>query len=156
MGQWWFNTCHLLVIGLAWALYEEQIQRFIGKFYWPSLLLAALVFMMAWQYFDVLFALWPVSVMRLIISLLRNAAFAVAFVLMTMKLAVGNPVLDRLGAVSLELYVLHPLFLLLFRGNILWLDSDLLYCAAVIAATVLAAVLLAVPNKALCRMFKKI
>ena len=156
MGQWWFNTCHLLVLGLAWAIYEQQIRSFLEKFYWPCLLLAALLFLLLWQYFDTLYALWPVSAMRLIISLFRNAAFAIAFVLMTMKLAVGNPVLDRLGTVSLELYVLHPLFLLLFRGNILWLETDFLYCVAVIAATIIAAVLLAVPNKALCSMFKKI
>ena len=31
LGEWWYNTAHLLPIGMAWALYEDGIQRTVKK-----------------------------------------------------------------------------------------------------------------------------
>lgn len=153
LGQWMYNSFHLLLIGLAWALYEEQVLNFIKRFYWICLFLCGFVFLFVWQYFDLLFNLWPVPEMRLIISLVRNASFTLAFILFTMKIRLGNRILDCLGKVSLELYLLHPLFLLLFRSSILYIGNDLLFCVAVLAGSIIASLLLSQPYNAVCKKY---
>lgn len=35
LGEWWYNTVHLLPIGMAWALYEDGIQRAVKKCWLP-------------------------------------------------------------------------------------------------------------------------
>lgn len=153
VGQWWYNTCHLLIIGMVWALYEEALLSFIKRFYWPCLLLTGFVFIFLWQYFDALYALRPSPETKLVISLVRNSAFTLAFVLFCMKIRLQNPVLDFLGKISMELYMLHPFFLAFFHSSFIHLENDFAYCISVLACTVLFAKALSMPYKAACKKY---
>ena len=155
-GQWWYMSSHLLVVGMAWALYEDRILSFCKKGYWPCLLLFSFAFLFLWQFFDQIYALRPAPGTRLGILMVRNFVFTLAFVLFTMKVKLGNPILDQLGRVSLELYMLHPVFLFLFHSRFIYIESDFLYCLAVIAATIISARIFSDPYKALCKKYRRL
>lgn len=156
LGQWWYNTCHLFTVGLIWAAFEDEISAFVKKYYWLCLIFSGALFLFVWQYFDLLFALWPTQEMRLIISLVRNLAFTLSFIFVTMKLRFSNPILDTLGKVSLELYLLHPVFLLLFRNEVICIADDVLFCLAVISGSIIFSLLLSRPYTALCRKYTEL
>ena len=87
--------------------------------------------------------------------MVRNLVFTLAFVLFTIKVKLGNPILDQLGKVSLELYMLHPVFLYLFHSRFAYIESDFLYCLAVIVATIISAKIISDPYKALCKKYRR-
>lgn len=153
LGQWWYNTCHLFTVGIIWAAYEKNILNFSQKHYYLCLFASGLGFIFVWQYFDLLFAIWPVQEMRLIISLVRNLCFALAFVFVTMKLRLGNSILDMLGSVSLELYLLHPVFLLLFRNSLIYISDDFIFCVAVLLSTIITALIFSRPYNYICKKY---
>ena len=147
-GQWWINSCHLLVFGMAWALFEQRLRPLVRRAWLPLFLACALGFLLLWKYFDPLFALRPSYGTRLLILLVRGVLFTAGCFLLLGKLRLGNPALRFLGERALALYVLQILPLYLFRSALLWIGDDLLYALAVIAADVLAALLLYPPRRA--------
>ncbi len=154
LGQWLYNTCHLMVVGMLWAYYEKGLLSFIKRSYWILAPCVWLLFAVLFQCFDDIFALWPVPVMRLAISLVRSALFALSMVLLSMKLRLGNAALDWLGGISLELYVLQLIPMTLLRGRVLYIQSDLLYTAAALGSIVLLAALLGPPYERLIRRYR--
>ncbi len=76
------------------------------------------------------------------ISSLLAGIIAVLFVLnillFSMKVRIGNRILDFFGSISLEMYLTQGLFIDCLRGASLYLESDLLYSLLVFTGTVLS------------------
>ena len=140
-GQWWYNTCQLLPLGMAWALFEPRLRPVLRRFYWPLLLAAAALFALLYQFFDAIFALAPGPWMRLGLLCVRNVVFTLCAVLVMYRVRLGNPASRFLGARAAELYALQGLPLLLFHTALCPIGSELGYSLAVLAATVLLAAL---------------
>ena len=142
VGQWWYNSCQLLPLGMAWALYEERIDALLKKRWLPITLFCVLGFACVYQRFDAIYALHPGFGMRFAILAVENVLFTCGVVLMLKKLRIGNVLLRFLGGISLEFYVLQGLMLLLFRSGLIRIADDLIYAAAVIASTTALAALI--------------
>ena len=149
LGEWWYNTAHLLPIGMAWALYEGGIQRTVKKCWLPVTVLCAAGFALIFTQYDSIYALCPTAAFHLALAVLRNMFFTLGFVLITMKLRFGNRALELLGKVSMELYAVQLIPLDLFHSEAIWIGSDLMYALAVLFTTVTVSVLIYVVKKKL-------
>ena len=142
VGQWWYSSCQLLPLGMAWALYEERINALLKKYWLLLTLFCVLGYLCIFQCFDAIFALHPGFGMRFVLLTAKNTLFTFGAVLILKKLRIGNAVLNFLGRISLELYMMQGLMLLLFRSDLIWIADDFLYAVAVIASTTALAALI--------------
>ena len=135
-GQWWYNSSHLLAVGMIWATYEEKIKETVKGIYMfltPALWISFIMFF----YVGYRFTGLPDSEgITLLLALISNLLFVTGFILLCLKLKVGNRILCFLGGISLEIYITQGLFMFLFRNSDLYIGNDLLWCIAVMAGTV--------------------
>ena len=156
VGQWWYNSCHLLPLGMAWALYEERINTLLKKLWLPATLFCLLGFAFIYQFFDAIFGLHPSFGMRFALLWINNLLFTCGVVLVLKKLRIGNAALGFLGRISLELYLLQGLMLLLFHSPLIWIENELAYALIVIASTAALAALLHPLYAAAVRRYRKL
>ena len=148
-GEWWYNTTLLMPAGMLFAKWEKQILGFVRKFY--SIVLIVSVLMTTFLYKETMFMIqnkgywyeWDGYAGYK--EKVQTLAVQTPFVLMTVftvivilqKIECGNKILDFLGSIALELYLIHNLFLLYMPvsnriGYIL-----ACYAASIVLATVL-------------------
>lgn len=101
-GNWYYDTIFCYFAGMVLGAFSEEIMGLLKN---PGLYLAVLVCSVV--------AFWICRTREFlpyIIRLeLRNILFAVLVFLVTLKLQIGNPVLDWLGRYTFEIYILQRL-----------------------------------------------
>ncbi len=174
-GEWWYNSAILFPLGLLFAKHEEKITRFLKKGYWFWLLLSfAAIFLLfqqsqymnnfVWGYYGE----WgdPLKIPHRLMSCGLEWLVGIAFVafcfLLMMKVKLGNRVLAWLGAVTLEFYLMHGIFVELFGYNFLDFTNSLYYISnvplficAVLACAVPATILFRWVWKKTANLLKK-
>jgi len=160
-GEWWYNSVHLFSIGLLFARFEKPVIAHVKKFYPMYLLLAIaglLFFYPLSGYTQDVFSYYgenwnaPDKVQRRWICLMSQMAVSCAFVfmvfLLNMKIRIGNKVLKFMGALTLEFYLIHGLFVELFGFDFLAICPSLYYIRNV-ALYLLVVIVLSVPSAVL-------
>ena len=160
-GEWWYNSVLLFPLGLLFEKYEEKVTRFLKKGYWFWLILSfAAIFLLFQQSEWLINHRWgyygegwdSLKVLHRLGSAASQWAVGIAYVafcfLMMMKVRLGNRILAWLGAMTLEFYLIHGIFVELFGYNfldftdsIVYIKSVPLYIAAVLACSVPATML---------------
>lgn len=174
-GEWWYNSVHLFSIGLLFARFEKPLTAHVKKFY-PLYLILAIVGLIIWYpvseaaqgIFSYYGENWnaPDKVFRRWVCLLTQMGVSCSFVflvfLMNMKIHIGNRVLQFMGALSLEFYLIHGLFVELFgydfleiRPSIYYIRNVALYLLVVIVLSVPAAILLQKVHNLILRAGRK-
>lgn len=131
-GVWWYNAVPVLIFGLAWALWEQQILRFFRKHYWFAasavfVLFAAAYGLQLWQN-----AIAYGSAPAVFATMCSAVLFAFCVILVLMKIRLQSPVLRWVGEISLEVYLCHFLFIHLLRSKLVLVENDFFYALAVI------------------------
>lgn len=141
-GEWWYNSSFLFVIGIIVSKHSEGLRRIARKAYVILLLgLAALLVLLGPQTVYMLrrYSYWSEipGETRAILDKLRCLSvqlpwiicFVLFLLLIMMRVRFGNPVLKFLGSISLELYLIHNLFLKgLHDGTIFNVRAPGMYC----------------------------
>lgn len=169
-GEWWFNTSFMFLFGMIVAHNEERLILFVKKRY-PAALIVCLVAAVGLSFpvlsmveagayyceYEESFTLLRIFITKFITLICQFAMvfFADAFVLMTMmKIKCGNRITRSLGSVSLELYLIHNLYLIMFGymgiGEIT--DPAVLVYVSVICSLI-TAYIIHVPIRMLIRCF---
>lgn len=132
-GEWWYNTTLLLPAGILFAKWERPILSFVRKFYAIVLIVSALL--TAFLYKETLFMLrnkgywfeWDgyAGYKEKVQTLAVQAPFVLltvfTVIVILQKIEFGNKILDFLGSIALELYLIHNLFLLYMpASNRIW------------------------------------
>ena len=148
-GTWWYISAFGAVVGVAWAIYEQRLRPWLAKNYYCVLLCAATILISM-----VLLSrgLADVPIASQIANTAEATVFACCVILITFKLSPGNPVLQFLGQLSMEMYLLHGLAMMLWNNPVVRIQNDLLYCLLVLATSVVLALILriafkGIPNK---------
>ncbi len=153
-GSWWFNNPHLFFLGALFAKNREKVLAFLKEKYAVMLIVSIVVTLVGFFvgnyssgiFGDVLMKLnlliMPLAVLsRCTIELaqmISACSMALLFLLIGMKVRVGNPVLGFLGGITLELYLVHPLFVQLFGFSFLgaeplyYIPYPLIYVAVIL------------------------
>lgn len=133
LSIYWCNTCLCISLGIYVALYRQKIDAAVKKHY---LLLGAvntLLFLAA-----VLCAAFfaKSEFQKFLFSALGSLFFVAEVLLVTMSVRFGNKIWPFLSTISLEVYLTHPLYMRLLRSQLLYIPSDLIWGALVIALTI--------------------
>lgn len=156
-GEWWYNTALVFLLGILFAKYEKTLTERAKKGYWIWLLLA-FVGMFAWFRLSSHLAddlgwyygeNWrdPLKVLhRWICALTQNMAsfsYVCFLFLAMMKIRIGNKLLGLLGGLTLEIYLIHGMFVEMFgydfsevTKSITYIKNVGLYVLVVAACTV--------------------
>ena len=109
-GGWWYNTIWLATVGVLTAVYEKRIVKWLKKSYKFCLPLCLCVFAaLFWTAFrneGESYAVW--------IQMLAAGFFVFGVMILGMKVRIGNKALSFLGGYTLEIYLIHGLFVQLF------------------------------------------
>ena len=127
-GSWWFNTCHMFLIGILVAKYEKKFFESCKKLYALRLIGTILICPVLWYmadnaggfYLTIKKLQWTphngyiADLYGWIFQFLYTLAFMSLYYLLSMKMKVGNPVLRFFGKFTLELYLVHGIFVNMF------------------------------------------
>lgn len=122
-GHWW-STSFGLFVGVIWASFEKEINVFCKNHYWIAFA-AALILLL-------LNLFWHVNYSLIYGSML------ITLVVLMMKFNLKNPVLDFLGKISFEMYMVHGCFLIMGRCDRLYLENDAAFVTFVLGGTIIA------------------
>ena len=141
-GEWWYNSSFLFVIGIIFSKHSEGLRKIARKAYYLLLVVfAGLTAVLGLQTAYMLrnYSYWSEipgqdpkyldKIRCLSVQLPWIFVFVCFVLLVMMKVRFGNPVLKFLGTISLELYLIHNLFLTGLRsGTIFKVYSPGMYC----------------------------
>ena len=127
-GTWWFNTPHMFLVGILVAKYEKGFFESCKKMYVPRLIGTILIIPILWFLGDNAGGLYLMlshhpytfvygyraDLVAAIFQFLYTLAFMSLYYLLSMKIKIGNPVLSFLGKFTLELYLIHGIFIHMF------------------------------------------
>lgn len=132
----WYNTVITFPLGVAYAIWEQKLLPRLQKCYWLALPVSFAVFAVFY-----VAAIATTEGMEASVGLYWSAcaAFLMVMVLLLMKLRFGNPILNFLGDHSLEIYVMHPIFISLFHEGPLPVENPVLRCIVIFAVSILSA-----------------
>ena len=161
MGEWWFNSTFLFIIGIIVSKHSELLTKIARKAY--IVLVPVFGVLTVLFYKQTIYALHTYSYwseipgvdpaykdkLRCLVFQLPFIICFVTFVLLVMlKVRFGNPVLKFLGAISLELYLIHNLFLTgLKDGTIFRVTSPSMYIILTILMAIGAATIISGTDK---------
>lgn len=127
-GEWWYNCVILFPVGIIFAKFENKIIPFVKKHYWALLVLFLVAYYpirIATRNIGNMFGYYGegwlpqnVIVMNRRITLLGHSVlctwFVMCWLLLGMKVKIGNKFLKFMGTITLEFYLIHGLFVELF------------------------------------------
>jgi surface polysaccharide O-acyltransferase-like enzyme len=140
-GEWWYNASLLFVVGIIVSKHADILRKIARKAYWVLVpVLGVLVWFLGKRTHFLLetVSYWSEepggdpAVMDKLLCLSAQLPWILCFVLLLllvmMKVRFGNPVLKFLGSISLELYLIHNLFLQgLADGSVFRVPSASMY-----------------------------
>lgn len=150
MGEWWYNSSFLFVVGILVSKHADELRKIARKAYVVMLIVFAGLTaafglqtryaLNTWSYWSeepgVDPAYWD-KIRCLAFQLPWIMSFVFALILIMMKVRFGNRVLKFLGAISLELYLIHNLFLNgLADGSVFQVRSASMYTALTILLSI--------------------
>lgn len=137
-GGWWYNTVHLLIIGMLWAYGEKKINTTITKHYFiisPIVLILLFASLISGIFVDKM----QNEIIVLLTKIISAMLFVFTIILFTMKFRIGNGILNFLGNISFEIYMIQGLWMLTLNGNYINNHKNpLLWSCAVIICTIIS------------------
>jgi len=139
-GEWWYNTAHFFPLGLVFARYRKQLTHIMKRGWLVWLILAAFgTYFFYWMseaaqntlsYYCDYLPLWERLIRRggcLLTQIMAGTCFLLTVLLLGLKIRIGNKLLGLLGACTLEIYLIHGIFVDLFGYDFLEVVPSIKY-----------------------------
>lgn len=133
-GIWWYNTAHILIFGMYYAAHEERCDEWIQNRQKKLILVCGFILIA----FSALPYILPYR-FQLPLYILITLSFTVLMIALLMRRVPDNPVLKFLGRIAYELYLVHEIFILVYRGSHIYMESDFVWTLAVLICSVILA-----------------
>lgn len=159
MGEWWYNSTIVFVMGLWVAYFKDQVLTFAKKYYRALLITSAVLLVATYvieEYVRMVFGYYSVTPIGQIISneaitLYAQMALCLVFtwvvLLLGMKMSLGNPLLKGISVISMEIFLLHGIFLqCVFDASQM---SDAMLYIAVLGCGIVTAIIVHLIDKAI-------
>lgn len=172
-GGWCYNTIGIFLVGLLFAKYADKIVGYIRKNY--LVLLCITVFVLIITFFAAIklneltntaltkssYNLFRFS--TVLVQFISSFAFSVCIFEVNQKISINSKVLTFLGSMTLELYLIHVLFVEMFSysfggtGNddICYIKNLFLYVLVVLVSSFASAYLLLLIKKGTNLLYEK-
>ncbi|MBO4266239.1 MAG: acyltransferase [Lachnospiraceae bacterium] len=149
-GEWWYNSTIVFVFGLVYARWRSRIEAFCKKHYKAALITVSILFVIAflvsihtvnrYGYYNSLTNAARDALITLITQSVACLLFTMLVLLISMKILVKNRALTFVSGISMELFLIHGLFLHnIFEYRVM---KDPVRFAVVISCSVVAAALI--------------
>lgn len=122
----WYISTPGFAVGIFWAAYKDRIHSFAEKKWWLCTAVIAALFWTAYRLSGITM-IWSIPGLNLGSRLAAGALFPILVILLAMKLKVGGRILNFLGGISLELYLLHGLIYAFLRSSVVYVVNDALW-----------------------------
>lgn len=156
-GEWWYNSTIVFIYGVVFAINKERIMTYIKRHYKCLLAIFSVLFVVGFCLEEVIrkrYGYYTESVvvdvinsklLTLIAQMLLCMIFTSLMILIFVKIQVGNKVLKYLGSISMEIFLIHGLFI----NNIPNLNrkNEVLSYGLVIGLSILAAAVISPVDK---------
>ena len=144
-GCEWNDTVLCFTVGMWYCILKERLAPVLMKHYYVFTAVIAVLFAVS---FVLVMKLppyvWPTSPYRLTLRIAASVLFCGAVLLLSMKIKLGNKVINACGDLSFELYMSHAIFIKVFRYGTVWLfghyvplviENDFVYVAAILVTS---------------------
>jgi len=158
-GEWWYNSTIVFVMGIWVAHFKDRILTFAKKHYRGLLITASVLLVVAYvieEYVRMVFGYYSVTpidqrisneAITLYAQMILCLIFTWVVLLLNLKISLGNRVLQGLSVISMEIFLLHGIFLqCIFDAS--QMNENFLYIA-VLACGIAAAILVHLLDKAI-------
>lgn len=139
---YWSYPIITFPLGMLWARYKTKIDNFIFKHYGISLIITLLLTAL----FFISEKLVAIRLISIILSVFSVIFFTLLCMLVLMKLTLKNALLDFVSSYSFEIYMLHGLYIFLFRQNKFFTTNSGIYLFVIIVLIMLSSILLSKIN----------
>ena len=137
-GEWWYNASHPLIFGMFWAIYEPKILPTIKKYY--RVILCFVTF--GFGFLSICRGIINDWLVSLIFAMGSIVFFVFLLILFTAKVKIGNPFMNYLGNISLEIYLVQGLFMVGTRSDVVFINNDFIWGVIVFFGSILLGALL--------------
>lgn len=170
-GEWWYRPVHLFWIGMIFAKNEKKITDHLKRHYVRYMVIGGIMLLVLAVLAAVCSALFPTYQMegdpmvykkidllakyvgskwiKQLSEMLCAFNFTFVFVMVNLKVKIGNPILKFTGMISLEFYLIHGMFIEMFgfdwlnvRKSLYYIKNVALYEVVVIALGIAAALVI--------------
>lgn len=142
-GDWWFYSCFTFNAGMIWVLVHEKAESWFREYFWMKEV-GVLITCIALYYAAIILPQYIGMQTLIYLGCMQISAvmFCVFVICLGIQVRFTGKCLSLLGKCSLELYLIHGLFISLLRSEKIYLDSNMGFSLAVVALSVLVAVVL--------------
>ncbi len=136
----WYISNGSFVVGLAFPILKNRYDVYSKNHWVPCLIL--------WAIFFSLFSMLPIvvehyyvesSFIRIFSRVVSTMVFVMMIITLLQKVQLKSRLWSMIGECSLEIYLIHGLIMMLFRGNPLYVSSDCLWTTVVVITSILMA-----------------
>ncbi len=165
MGEWWYNSTIVFVMGLWVAHCKERVIAFAKKYYRILIIVSFILLVASYileEYMRMVYGYYSVTPIGQMftnseITLVAQAAMCVIFtwvvLLINLKISLGNRLLKGISLISMEIFLLHGIFLKnIFSG--VAMPEALLYIVVLLAG-IIAAIIVHLLDKAILTCIHK-
>lgn len=115
-GEWWYDTTLFLMVGMLFAYFKDGIVRFCKRFYWQLIAIFIPLFGVALAYnwhFSRSLLYGDINGKYIVVLERFGLCFVTIFLifLISMKVSLGNKLILFIADLSLEMYMIHALFI---------------------------------------------
>ena len=135
-GEYWYNTILISNLGMLWAFKEEVIIKFIKKSYYLVLPMIVLLFGVLWGNRSLVVKLLNFEFASALVTTIIGILFTLIVIFISRKFIIGNKILNFVGKISLEVYLLQGIFVYIFIKSARIISSDILTSLIVIVLTI--------------------
>ena len=172
-GGWWYNTVLIFPFGIIYAKNESAFQSRMTKYYRQFLVVTSALAIIGFFGAEILSGvlikseyLFAYSLGQLGLALLRtfdSGFFVLVIVLCLMKVKIENRILTRIGELTLEIYLVHGIYVQIFASEYLagyntsvhYISNQFIYMSAVLVLTGVTAYLMNLINQLLFKWIQK-
>lgn len=164
MGEWWFNATLIFPVGLTIGLYRDKLVNFfrnkvtvliplsfaafVGAFIFCMRITTTMGYYDGGPYYTP--TVWNMT-LTMLSQNLAEVTFIFMFLMLTMKVRFSNIILKKLGAISIEIYLMQRIFIaIIYEKATLPVAVTMLLT---ILATIAAAAIVHFPIKKLSELF---
>lgn len=136
-GTWWYNTMHMFLIGIIFAKYDDKITAYFKEHFAVILSVCLFITVITFLIGNDIFPIYSMLSSRYIYTIDRwlificqmisSLTFVISVMMMRMKIIITNPILEFLGKMTLEIYLVHGLFVQLFSYAFIYDDIKPLF-----------------------------
>lgn len=137
------------------ATYEDRILSWIKKKYWFFTLAIWSGFLLILIFDSDLAGLFPSKAVSFALTFFLELFFLLGVLSICLKFTINNKVLAYLGKISLEIYLVHGLFIMGLRSGVIFIQNETLWAFLTIIGSIVFGSLLHYLLGYILRLFRR-